>query len=128
MSDERPSKHHIIPTSIGGPRYNPENYYFGWVEKTHKAYHRLIQNRPPSIVIRIIEGLMDENGEINQALLSLRDYKDWKSVFGNEKPAKVIEFLKKEFLPIEEKYLGGELLEYNPPRQKRYHKKNRKRA
>ncbi|MBI2041450.1 MAG: hypothetical protein HYT20_00335 [Candidatus Nealsonbacteria bacterium] len=123
-------KHHIVPTSIGGPRYNEENVYH-WRGREHYFYHRAFVNRPPSVVIKIIEGLTDANGNWNQILMSPDDYENLQKAFLGKEPANAINFIKKEFLPIEEKWLRGELPEvelpeYQYPFKKVRRKKNKR--
>ncbi len=110
-------RHHIVPTSIGGPPETFENIYW-WTEAEHEAYHQLFRNHPPSIVIKIIEGWTDKKDNLNLKLMSFRDYESWKKVFGDKKPAEAIEFIKKNFLPAEEKYLKSEFKKENLPFKK----------
>lgn len=120
-------KHHIVPTSIGGPRHNPENIFLDWQGQVHYFYHRVFVNRPPSVVIKIIEGFTDENGHWNKMLMSCDDYKNLQKIFMGKEPVGAIDFIRKEFLPVEEKWLRGELPEVeSPDRQHSYGKTHQK--
>ncbi|MDO8558832.1 MAG: hypothetical protein Q7R84_00670 [bacterium] len=126
-------KHHIAPTSIGGPEYNEENIYRNWRGREHYFYHRSFVNFPPSVVIKIIEGFTDENGHWNTMLMSPDYYESLQKAFLGKEPANAIDFVRKEFLPIEEKWLRGELPEMEfPDSQHTYkkirHKKEKKRT
>lgn len=103
--------HHIIPTSIGGPRWNYENIYDDWPREKHEAYHQYIRNFPPSVVIKILEAVTDKNGDWNRKLMSEKDYAALQLAFEGKKPAGAVQFLRDNFLPIEDKYLNGELPE-----------------
>lgn len=101
------SKHHIISRSIGGPDIL-ENIYH-WTKKKHQAYHQLFYNYLPSIVIKIIEEWTDGQGELNKEKMGLRNVKAWRRVFKKQEPVQAIEFIEREFLPLERKLLRGEL-------------------
>lgn len=99
------SEHHIISQSIGGPDISENKYR--WAKKKHRAYHQLFYNYIPSIVIVIIEGWSDKNGDLEAMKVGSGNLKAWRRVFGDQKPAQAIQFIKERFLPVEEKFLEG---------------------
>lgn len=101
------SSRHIISRSIGGPDILGNIYR--WTKKKHQAYHQLFYNYLPSIVIKIIEEWTDGQGELNKEKMGLRNFKAWRRVFKKQEPAQAIEFIEREFLPLERKFLRGEL-------------------
>lgn len=101
------TRHHIISRTVGGPDI-PENIY-KWPKDKHQAYHWLFRNYLPFIVIQRIKEWMDEEGNLNIKKMGEEEFKYWKRVFNNQKPADVIRFIEENFLPVEEKFLKGEL-------------------
>ena len=124
-------KHHIVSISIGGPRHNEENIYRSWKGREHYFYHRSFVSFAPSVAIKVIEGFTDENGHWNMMLMSPDYYESLQKAFLGKEPAGAIDFIRKEFLPIEEKWLRGELPEMElsdsrHPYKKIRRKKNKK--
>jgi len=101
------SQHHIIPRSIGGPDV-PENKY-GWTKEKHAAYHQLFYNYLPSMAIGIVKLWTDPEGKLKTELMRPRNVRAWKDAFNGGTPAQVIQFIQKNFLPVETKFLRGEL-------------------
>lgn len=118
------SKHHIISRTVGGPSV-PENIYHCSI-KWHQAWHQLFHNYLPSVIIRTIESWMDKNGNLSKEKIlenilkeernpkkaekeAEKIFRGWKRIFGEKSPQEVIDFIEKEFLPVEEKFLKGEL-------------------
>ncbi len=101
------SWHHIISRSIGGPNV-PENKYL-WIQEKHAAYHRLFYNYLPSIVIGIINLWTDQNDNLKLQLMGKRNIQAWQEVFDGASPSQAVKFIRKNFLPIESKFLRGEL-------------------
>lgn len=99
--------HHIIAKSIGGPNI-PENKY-PWSKKEQRAYHQLFYTYLPSLVIIIIKEWTNEQGNLDKEKMGLKNFRAWKRVFGEQKPEEIIRFIEKRFLPIEKKFLKGEL-------------------
>jgi len=118
------SKHHIISRTVGGPSV-PENIYNCSI-KWHHTWHQLFHNYLPSVIIRTIKSWMDEEGNLSKEKI-LEDilkeernskkaekkaekiFRGWKRMFGKKSPQEVIDFIEKEFLPQEIKFLKGEL-------------------
>ena len=101
------SRHHIISRSINGPDV-PENKYL-WIQEKHAAYHRLFYNYLPSIVIGIINLWTDQDGNLKLQLMGERNIQAWQDVFNGATPAQAVKFIQKNFLPVESKFLRGEL-------------------
>lgn len=111
--------HHIISTSIGGPENVSENRYL-WNAKKHAAYHQLFYNYLPSTVIAIILHWTDKDGKLKTDLMGSRNIKAWQHAFNGGSPAQVIQFIRKDFLPVEAKFLRGELEVNNETSKKKY--------
>lgn len=101
------SDHHVIARSIGGPNV-PENK-FRWNKKKHVAYHQLFYNYLPSTVIGIINLWTDQDGRLKLNLMRERNIRAWQDAFNGGTPAQVIKFIQKNFLPVEIKFLNGQL-------------------
>ncbi|PIQ93019.1 MAG: hypothetical protein COV69_00145 [Parcubacteria group bacterium CG11_big_fil_rev_8_21_14_0_20_39_14] len=118
------SRHHIISRTVGGPDV-PENIYDCPV-LWHQTWHQLFHNYLPSVVIRIIKSWMDKNGNLSKEKIleyvlkeeknpkgvekkAEKIFKEWKRAFDRESPQGVINFIETEFLPVEKKFLDGEI-------------------
>lgn len=87
------SKHHIIPTSRGGPKN-------GWnkrlVDKDkHAALHTLFANLLPDEMILLIEqSWTGENGLLKEEILSHDQIKAWYLLFGADQTRKAVEIIR----------------------------------
>lgn len=107
------SVHHIIATSIGGPRIS-QNTYIIWPKEKHIAYHELFYNYLPSITIRIIKGWTGRDGNLVPQKMGERTMWAWKTLFGAATPAEAIVFIRQNFLPVEKMFLSGQLWRGKP--------------
>lgn len=103
----RSTQHHIISRTVGGPDV-PENIY-EWPEDKHYAYHKLFRNYLPFVVIQRIKGWMTKEGNLNIKKMGKKRLEYWERVFDGQKPSDVIRFIEENFLPVEKKFLKGEL-------------------
>lgn len=111
------SRHHIISRSIGGPDV-PENKY-NWTKEKHTAYHQLFCNYLPSIAIGIIRLWTEKDGKLKIDLMRPKNVKAWQEAFNGGTPEQVIQFIQKNFLPVEKKFLHGKLKNNNEKKQQK---------
>lgn len=97
-------RHHVVPRSIGGPGKQWNIYLWEKGEK-HIAWHNLFKNFSPSVCIKIIEGWSDKKGKLNKKIMGNGFLKSWPMVFGKRSPKEAIEFIKREFLPVEKIFI-----------------------
>ena len=90
---ERPTRHHLIPSSRGGT--NDEKNIKIVPEKDHRAWHQIFENFTPSEIIKMLEIFGPE--------IFLRNQKPkkeaWKRLFDTLPVEKVIEIIKTEWSP-----------------------------
>ena len=106
-SKKHGSWHHIIARSIGGPDI-PKNKY-RWSKKKHQSCHQLFHNYLPSVAIEIIMLWTDKDGRLMWQKMGTKGFKAWQRVFVGGNPDQAIKFIQKKFLPVERKFLNGEL-------------------
>ncbi|OHA46386.1 MAG: hypothetical protein A3A80_03440 [Candidatus Terrybacteria bacterium RIFCSPLOWO2_01_FULL_44_24] len=103
-------RHHVVPSSRGGPNEEWNLYFFHkgieiHIER-HKAYHFLFENHLPSEAITDVQNkYSNKDGSLNKRRVSGNNLKAWVTVFGeNADPKEAIDFIEREFLPIEQKW------------------------
>lgn len=99
--------HHVISTYVGGPDV-PKNKY-RWLKKKHEAWHELFHHYLPSVVIEIIKTWTGKDGNLVPQKIGRRGIRAWHKVFNGGTPEQANLFIEKKFLPIEKKFLKGEL-------------------
>lgn len=97
------NKHHIIPTSRGGPKN-------GWNKRSvnkekHSNLHTLFANLLPDEMILIIEqSWAGENGALKEEILSHDQIKAWYRLFGTNQTSRAVNIIRSEWnLSQEEK-------------------------
>jgi hypothetical protein len=112
------SWHHIIARSIDGPDIRQNKYR--WSQKKHNAYHQLFHNHLPSVVIEIIKMWTDKNGNLIPQKIGSRGMQAWSKLFNGASSEQAIKFIAKKFIPVEKKFLNGELTEGNKKKHSLY--------
>ncbi len=123
LNYKRTNKHHIVSRAIGGPDVSKNLY--NCLIKWHNAWHQLFGTYLPSIAIVIIKEWTKPNCELYEEKIGKKNLKAWKIVFQEKTPQEAIHFVEAEFLPIEKKFLAGELIDNkNGQKHKKYNKIN----
>ncbi len=119
-------RHHVIPSSRGGPNAEWNLYYFHpdmeMHVKLHRHLHTIFSNALPSEMIVIIAGQWtNKDGSLNRRFFPDRSKRvlAWNELFGeNATPQQAIGFIEREFIPVEEKWQA------RPGKRKGRHERN----
>lgn len=95
--------HHIIAECQGGPT-DSWNLH-PWEREKEEYWHKLFGTLLPSDCIVLIRKWERANGSLDESSMTLRDLESFQKIFGCKSPRKAIEFIEKNFLPAEQKFL-----------------------